>query len=207
MREGSPTVLHPDPPAERVADLLLVGSTAARAPLALVTQSRAEGWSTLALGAEREALEGPELFAMIAGRKEPVEVTEPAPSGQHPSATSARLPAMAFGQQSGPPASTRQVRELLALLNDAGHTDFRDARGPMGFTQRQAAGKFTRDEAAAFIARLQGNELGGTPPAVVPAAKLSAEEQLLRHLPAEQLAAELSLGTPPSDRVVGRPSV
>ena len=98
---------------------------------------------------------------------------------------------MAFGQQSGPPASTRQVRELLALLNGAGHTDFRDARGPMGFTQRQAAGKFTRDEAAAFIARLQGNELDGAPLAVVPAAKPSAQEQLLRHLPAEQLAAEL----------------
>ena len=98
---------------------------------------------------------------------------------------------MAFGQQSGPPASTSQVRELLALLNDAGHTDFRDARGPMGFTQRQAAGKFTRDEAAAFIARLQGNELHGTPLAVVPSARLSAQEQLLRHLPVEQLAAEL----------------
>jgi hypothetical protein len=98
---------------------------------------------------------------------------------------------VAFGQQSGPPASTSQVRELLALLNDAGHTDFRDARGPMGFTQRQAAGKFTRDEAAAFIARLQGNELHGTPLAVVPSARLSAQEQLLRHLPVEQLAAEL----------------
>jgi hypothetical protein len=87
---------------------------------------------------------------------------------------------MAFGQQSGPPASSEQVRELLALLNDAGHTDFRDARGPMGFTQRQAAGKFTRDEAAAFIARLQGNEPEGTSLAVAPAAKLSAQEQLLR---------------------------
>ena len=98
---------------------------------------------------------------------------------------------MAFGQQAGPPASTRQMRELLALLNEAGHSDFRDARGPMGFTQRQAAGKFTRDEAAAFIARLQGNELDGVPPAVAPAARLSAQEQLLRHLPAEQLAVEL----------------
>jgi hypothetical protein len=47
------------------------------------------------------------------------------------------------------------VRELLAFLQDAGHSDFRDARGPMGFTQRQAAGKFTRDEATAFIDRLQ----------------------------------------------------
>jgi hypothetical protein len=61
----------------------------------------------------------------------------------------------------------------------------------MGFTQRQAAGKFTRDEAEAFIAQLQGNELHGTPLAVVPSAKLSAQEQLLRHLPVEQLAAEL----------------
>ena len=132
MREGSPAVLHPDPPAERVAertltrrpalplarrpldpgivnlgrhpgevaaparpgraeeggnasqggqaftDLLLVGSTAARAPLALVSVARAEGWSTLAFGAKREVLEDPELFAMIAGRKGPVEVTEPA---------------------------------------------------------------------------------------------------------------------------------
>ena len=83
------------------------------------------------------------------------------------------------------------MRELLALLNDAGHTDFRDARGPMGFTQRQAAGKFTRDEAEAFISRLQGNELEGAPRSVVTAAKLSAQEQLLRHLPAEQLVAEL----------------
>src|SRR3954468_7575120 len=61
---------------------------------------------------------------------------------------------MAFGQQSGPPAAPRQVSELLGLLNEAGHTDFRDARGPMGFTQRQAGGKFTRDEAEAFIEQL-----------------------------------------------------
>ena len=66
---------------------------------------------------------------------------------------------MTFGQQSGPPASPRQVQQLLALLKDAGHTDFRDARGPMGFTQRQAGGKFTRDEAAAFIDQLQDKEL------------------------------------------------
>jgi hypothetical protein len=98
---------------------------------------------------------------------------------------------MAFGQQSGPPASAGQLRELFALLKDAGYTNFRDARGPMGFTQRQAAGKFTRDEAAAFIARLQGNELGGSALVVVPAARLSAQEQLMRHLPAERLAAEL----------------
>jgi hypothetical protein len=98
---------------------------------------------------------------------------------------------MAFGQQSGPPASAKQMRELLALLRDVGHTDFRDARGPMGLTQRQAAGKFTRDEADAFIARLRGNELEGSAPVAVPAARLSAQEHLMRRLPAEQLAVEL----------------
>jgi hypothetical protein len=51
---------------------------------------------------------------------------------------------MAFGQQAGPPASPREVQKLLTLLQDAGHTDFRDARGPVGFT---------RDKAAAFNAQ------------------------------------------------------
>ncbi len=98
---------------------------------------------------------------------------------------------MAFGQQSGPPASAKQMRELLALLRDVGHTDFRDARGPMGLTQRQAAGRFTRDEAETFIARLQGGELDGSTLAAAPATRLSPQEQLMRHLPAEQLAVEL----------------
>lgn len=98
---------------------------------------------------------------------------------------------MAFGQQSGPPASARQVQELLTLLRQAGHTDFRDARGPMGFTQRQAAGKFTRGEAAAFIDRLQNAEPAESAPAVTSTARRSAAEQVLRHMPAEQLAAEL----------------
>jgi hypothetical protein len=98
---------------------------------------------------------------------------------------------MTFGKQSGPPASARQVQELLTLLQEAGHTGFRDARGPMGFTQRQAAGKFTRHEVGVFIDRLKDNDPSGTPPLVVPPAKLSAQEQLLRHMPAEQLAAEL----------------
>jgi hypothetical protein len=97
---------------------------------------------------------------------------------------------MAFGQQTGPPATARQVQELLALLQDAGHTDFRDARGPMGFTQRQAAGKFTRDEADAFINQLQ--EADEADFAVsAPAPRLSAAERTLRSVPDEQLAAEL----------------
>lgn len=62
---------------------------------------------------------------------------------------------MTFGKQSGPPATARHVGELLALVQQAGHTDFRDARGALGLTQRQAAGKFTRDEADALIETLQ----------------------------------------------------
>ena len=77
---------------------------------------------------------------------------------------------MAFGQQSGPPATGRQVQELLALLQAAGHSDFRDARGPMGFTQRQAGGKFTRDEVNAFIEQLEQEAEAG-PPAEAPAAE------------------------------------
>jgi len=98
---------------------------------------------------------------------------------------------MAFGQQSGPPASARQLQKLLDLLKDAGHTDFRDARGPMGFTQRQAAGKFTRDEADAVIDQLQHLEADGITPVASPEWRLNAQEQLVRHLPAEHLAAEL----------------
>jgi hypothetical protein len=108
---------------------------------------------------------------------------------------------MAFGQQSGPPATARQVQELLVLLQEAGHSDFRDARGPMGFTQRQAAGRFTRDEADEFIERLQGGspDPDSAPPASGVAGsgtrvvdkKQSAQQQLLGRLPAELLADEL----------------
>ncbi len=125
---------------------------------------------------------------------------------------------MAFGQPSGPPASAKQVQELLSLLREAGHTDFRDARGPMGFTQRQAAGKFTRDEAEAFLDRLSLGGTGGDSPetggdgpgpaaALVKApravttraarapsvATMPDPEQAIRQMPAEQLAAELRL--------------
>jgi len=84
------------------------------------------------------------------------------------------------------------MQELLALLRDAGYTDFRDARGPMGFTQRQGSGKFTRDEAATLIDRLQdeGPE-GGVPPTAEPARRTSAATKALARVASEDLAAEL----------------
>ena len=103
---------------------------------------------------------------------------------------------MAFGQASGPPASHRQIKDLLELLQNAGHVDFRDARGPMGFTQRQAGGKFTGAEAAAFIEQLQEAETSGVSVEVPeatskPTQRVSQAERTLRRMPAEQLAAEL----------------
>jgi len=114
---------------------------------------------------------------------------------------------MAFGQQSGPPANSRQLKELLGLLNEAGYADFRSARGPLGFTQRQGGGKFTVDEADAFIEQLQAEadaadegtdadapEAGALPAKPKPtqkAERLTASEQALRKIPDAKLAAEL----------------
>jgi hypothetical protein len=96
---------------------------------------------------------------------------------------------MAFGQSSGPPATGQQLRELLELLAAAGHTDLRDARGPMGFTQRQAAGKFTRDEAAEFIERLQSEVYGDAPPA------------------GSEASVPTSVPRPPTSKIAPRPQV
>jgi hypothetical protein len=99
---------------------------------------------------------------------------------------------VAFGQPSGPPASFRQIEELTSLLQAAGHSDFRDARGPMGFTQRQSGGKFTRDEAAGYIERLQNDASGGSGPAPGPSAgRPPRASDALRRMTSEQLAAEL----------------
>jgi hypothetical protein len=86
------------------------------------------------------------------------------------------------------------MRELLELLQQAGHTDFRDARGPMGFTQRQAAGKFTAGEAAEFIEQLQdadhqSRQAVSRPDG--PARQPSAAERALQKYSDQQLAAEL----------------
>lgn len=93
----------------------------------------------------------------------------------------------------------------MELITAAGHTDLRDARGPLGLTQRQAGGKFTRGEADDLIARLEAEaeataDAGGEAPPVPAAATKAAarfdrrEERwrtLLADIPAEALAAEL----------------
>ena len=98
---------------------------------------------------------------------------------------------MAFGQ-SGPPASAKQVQYLQALVEKAGYSDLREARHPLGLTQRQAAGKFSKQEASELIDRLVNGE---QPDADPEEAKLSvatdAQARLLKGMPAQWLADEL----------------
>ncbi|MDE0896811.1 MAG: hypothetical protein OSB10_09530 [Planctomycetota bacterium] len=100
---------------------------------------------------------------------------------------------MAFGQASGPPASHQQMNDLQELLERAGHSSFREARGPMGFTQRQAGGKFTRDEAQEFIDELEDDEdrEAEAPQEAKPALRLAHEDRPLRDTPTTDLVSEL----------------
>ena len=104
---------------------------------------------------------------------------------------------MSFGQ-TAPPATAKQVQYLQALVEKAGHTGFRDARGPLGLTQRQASGKFTRDEASTLIDRLLQAEPGSVDPEGTSFEQASAADRLeseriqaLRGMPASLLADEL----------------
>ena len=112
---------------------------------------------------------------------------------------------MAFGQITGPPATARQMRELSELLATAGHDGFRDARGPMGFSQRQSSGKFTCGEAQAFIDQLEeaagGGEQAQPPQRRAPSvARVDPTSRALRAASDEQLLAEVrrrGLALPP----------
>ncbi|MGD9704715.1 MAG: hypothetical protein AB7Q42_20670 [Acidimicrobiia bacterium] len=107
---------------------------------------------------------------------------------------------MSFGQ-SAPSASAKQIAYLLSLVKQAGHDGFRDARGPLGLTQRQAAGKFSKAEASTLIDLLVNGTEGGPdegPPAAINGERISATDRLaldradlLRGMPAELLAGEL----------------
>ncbi len=101
---------------------------------------------------------------------------------------------------SAPPASDKQVAYLLNLLQRAGHQGFRDARHPLGLTQRQAAGRFSRSEASALIDQLLGADdadtddgAGPGAPAATELGRRAVEERaaLARGLPADVLADEL----------------
>ena len=98
---------------------------------------------------------------------------------------------MALGQ-SGPAASAKQVAYLQALLEKAGYAGFREARRAFGLTQRQAGGKFTKQEASELIDRLIN---GDQPEADVETVKLesatAAQALLLKGMPAQWLADEL----------------
>ncbi len=116
---------------------------------------------------------------------------------------------MAFGQPSGPPATARQLRELTALVEAAGHTGFKDARGPLGLNQRQAGGRFTQDEAEGLIERLEAEAegdgtdevdavaapTGSTPPAAAGAPPAASRRQSLarqlERVPEDLLVDEL----------------
>ena len=115
---------------------------------------------------------------------------------------------MSFGQ-SAPSASPKQIAYLLSLVKQAGHDGFRDGRGPLGLTQRQAAGKFSKSEASTLIDLLLngeangdggGHERGGADSGAtaISGERISATERLaldradlLRGMPAELLAGEL----------------
>jgi hypothetical protein len=108
---------------------------------------------------------------------------------------------MTFGKQSGPPASSKQLNYLLSLVQKEGFTDFREARHPLGLTQRQAGGKFTIGEASALIDRLVNGESSDDDgaqealdlSALSPPRDRDADDRvdLLRGIPAATLAAEL----------------
>ena len=109
---------------------------------------------------------------------------------------------MSFGQQSGPPASSKQIAYLLSLLHAEGF-DFSTARHPYGLTQRQARGKFTIGEASELINRLldkdgAGADADSAPDAQADAKAARAQERLdteratvLRGTPASLLVDEL----------------
>jgi hypothetical protein len=104
---------------------------------------------------------------------------------------------MAFGQASGPPAPAKQVAELEALVAEQGFASFREARHPLGLTQRQAAGKFTAPEATELIERLSARgQVRSTvedddAPAPVDRGR-AKEEELVTTLTADVMATELT---------------
>ena len=61
----------------------------------------------------------------------------------------------------------------------------------MGFTQRQAAGRFTRAEADALLDQLREAEPSAEKRVEVPIWRRSVQDDVLGQIPAERLAIEL----------------
>lgn len=97
---------------------------------------------------------------------------------------------MALGA-SGPPASAKQISYLQALLEKAGYATFREARRAYGLTQRQAGGKFTKQEASALIDRLVNGEPEVDRETVLEEQANDTHALVLRGMPAQWLADEL----------------
>jgi hypothetical protein len=97
---------------------------------------------------------------------------------------------MALGA-SGPPASAKQISYLQALLEKAGYSTFREARRAYGLTQRQAGGKFTKQEASALIDRLVNGEPEVDRETVLAEQANDTHALVLRGMPAQWLADEL----------------
>lgn len=98
---------------------------------------------------------------------------------------------MSFGQGTGPSASAKQLQYLEGLLGKAGYGSFREARHPLGLTQRQAGGKFSTFEASALIEKLLGSATAasegaemnddGTPDEAEPGPRTSSDKRRPRH--------------------------
>jgi hypothetical protein len=107
------------------------------------------------------------------------------------------------------------MTRLVELLREAGFDGLREARHPLGLSQRQSNGKFTRDEAAALIDELGRREEtaadGGAtpipspvcPPDAVPPDVLPDAVAVALAFPDELLAEELARRgwtcTPPTE--------
>ena len=68
---------------------------------------------------------------------------------------------MAFGQPSGPPAPARDVARLAELVERAGFASFKEARHPLGLTQRELAD-------AIQVQEVRGEGVVGEQPVIAP---------------------------------------
>ena len=95
------------------------------------------------------------------------------------------------------------MQYLEALLDKAGYASFREARHPLGLTQRQSNGKFTKSEASELIDRLVNGEApsvdaayskhtqADSEPDAVVDKFLAGQAAVLKGIPAQLLADEL----------------